>query len=95
MVDNPSFNLSIGGHTDSDGNAESNTKLSQRRANAIKQFLIEKGYIADGRIEAIGYGSNNPIRSPEVTDEDKRINRRVEFKITKVETEEDEFGGGW
>lgn len=81
MVDNPNFDLEIGGHTDSDGNEQANLTLSQRRADAIKTFIEDKGYIESDRITAIGYGSKNPIKSPEITDEDKAINRRVEFQI--------------
>lgn len=83
MVDNPSFDLEIGGHTDSDGNPELNKKLSQRRADAIKSYIVEKGYIEQNHINAIGYGSTKPIKSPELTNADKKINRRVEFQITK------------
>ncbi len=81
LVDNPNFNLVISGHTDSDGDPKSNLKLSQDRADAIKQFIVEKGFVSSDRIMAIGYGDTKPIRTPEVTDEDKRINRRVEFEI--------------
>lgn len=91
MVDNPMFNLSIGGHTDSDGNPESNRRLSQNRADAIKDYLIDRGFIDRDRIEAIGYGDKNPIRHPEITEEDKHINRRVEFKITKAGEQSSEF----
>lgn len=85
MVDNPGYKLTIGGHTDSDGNAESNRKLSQKRADAIKEWLMENGFISQARIEAIGFGSTKPIVSPETTKEDKQINRRVEFQIKKDE----------
>lgn len=83
MIDNPDFDLTIGGHTDSDGNADDNLHLSQDRADAIKQFLVENGQIEPNRINAIGFGDTQPIKSPEVTDEDKRINRRVEFNISR------------
>ncbi len=83
MVDNPGFNLTIGGHTDSDGNEETNRELSQERADAIKYFLEKNGQLEGKRITAIGYGDTQPIKSPEVTDEDKRINRRVEFNISR------------
>ncbi len=82
LIDNPTFLLTIAGHTDSDGSAEANLNLSQRRADAIKKHLIEKGKIDGNRITAIGYGNKQPIRSPEETEEDKRINRRVEFEIS-------------
>lgn len=81
MVDNPNFDIVIGGHTDSDGNAVANQKLSQKRAEAIKYFIEENGYIESVRITAIGYGDTKPIKTPEITAEDKAINRRVEFEI--------------
>lgn len=89
LVDNPSFKLTISGHTDGDGNQDLNMKLSQERADAIKEFIMEEGYIEDERIKAIGYGSTKPIRSPEETEKDKRINRRVEFDIYKPEGRKD------
>ena len=86
LVDNPEFNLKIGGHTDSDGNPQSNLNLSQKRAEAIKEFVVANGGgIQSDRIDAVGYGSAKPLRSPEVTEEDKRINRRVEFEIIRNE----------
>ena len=90
MVDNPEFILTIGGHTDSDGNADSNIKLSQRRADAIKAWIMDRGYIDNERIIPIGFGSTKPIVSPEVTKEDKQINRRVEFQIKRDENYEPE-----
>jgi len=83
MLDHPPFKLKISGHTDSDGDAAFNLKLSQRRADAIKDYLIKKGSIAPERIEAVGYGNKLPIIKQEITTEDKKINRRVEFEITK------------
>jgi hypothetical protein len=82
LVDHPTFKLKISGHTDSDGNPESNLKLSQRRADAIKLYIIEKGQIDASRIEAVGYGDQKPIVH-EDTPEAKKINRRVEFEIQK------------
>lgn len=81
MVDNPQFDLEIGGHTDSDGIAENNLTLSQKRAEAIKLFIEDKGYVGSNRVTAIGFGNTKPIRPSEVTKEDKAINRRVEFEI--------------
>ena len=56
--------------------------LSQKRAEAIKQFLIEQGSIDQSRITAIGYGSASPIRFPELTEEDlaQRINLQMNYK---------------
>lgn len=84
LLDNPTLKLRISGHTDSDGNSDLNLKLSQKRAQAIKDYIIAKGQIEPDRIEALGFGSQKPIVE-EKTDEDKRINRRVEFEIIRPE----------
>ena len=86
LLDNPKFDLKISGHTDSQGNADANSKLSQSRADAIKEYLINNGGIEPNRIEAIGYGSSNPIIKEEKTEEDRKLNRRVEFEITRKES---------
>ncbi len=90
LVDNPNFILSIGGHTDSRGNANDNINLSQRRADAIKHYLEKEGFIDPSRITAKGYGSSKPIRSPEITEEDRQVNRRVEFNIERKKSAFDE-----
>ena len=82
LLDNPTVQLRIEGHTDSDGDPDLNRKLSQARADAIREYLIEFGYIEESRIIAIGYGSTKPIVE-EQTDQDKKLNRRVEFNIVK------------
>jgi len=83
LTDYPEFQLKISGHTDSSGDAAANLKLSQRRADVIKKYLINYGQINPNRIQAVGYGSSKPIVSPEKTSEHKKLNRRVEFKIYK------------
>ncbi|GIV32504.1 MAG: hypothetical protein KatS3mg031_0039 [Chitinophagales bacterium] len=83
MLDNPGFNLKISGHTDSQGNPEANNILSQKRADAIKEYLVKKGSVAEHRITAIGYGSSRPIVKEEKTDADRKLNRRVEFEIIR------------
>jgi len=87
LLDHPYFKLKISGHTDALGDPNGNLRLSQKRADAIKKYIIEKGYIEDTRIEAVGYGSTKPIVE-EVTDEDRSLNRRVEFQIIKPTKEE-------
>ncbi|WP_240773331.1 OmpA family protein [Pontibacter sp. SGAir0037] len=85
LINNPNYNLEIGGHTDMLGDNTINLALSQSRADAIKAYIEEKARLkSDGRIEAFGYGSSKPLRE-ELTDEDRRINRRVEFKLLKRE----------
>lgn len=84
LIDHPRLNLRISGHTDSAGKEEANLKLSQDRADAIKQYLSKEFGIGATRIEAIGYGSSKPIVQ-ELTDEQRQLNRRVEFEIFKSE----------
>ena len=86
LLDNPSFNLKISGHTDSDGREDFNLQLSQDRADAIKEYLIYFGGVSENRIEAKGYGSSKPIIKNEETNEDKKLNRRVEFEIIRIKT---------
>ena len=82
LIDHPLLSIRISGHTDSAGREEANLKLSQDRADAIKQYLTSQFDIEAHRIEAIGYGSSKPIVE-EVTEKDKQLNRRVEFEIHK------------
>jgi outer membrane protein OmpA-like peptidoglycan-associated protein len=82
LIDHPKVKLNISGHTDSNGKEEVNLLLSQQRADAIKAYLIYKFNIEASRIEANGYGSSKPIVD-EKTEEDRRLNRRVEFDITR------------
>ncbi len=77
----PSVHIEIAGHTDSDGTAARNLKLSQRRAEAIKRYLIKKGIDAK-RLVAKGYGESRPLVKND-TPAHKQINRRVEFKVIK------------
>ncbi len=82
LLDSPHLNITISGHTDSQGREEANLKLSQARADAIKEYLVEEFLIDDSRITAIGYGSSKPIVA-EKTDDDRALNRRVEFEIQR------------
>lgn len=82
MIDHPKFKLDISGHTDSQGKEEANLRLSQARADAIKAYLIYQFKIEAARIEAHGYGSSKPIVN-EKDDDDRKVNRRVEFGISR------------
>jgi outer membrane protein OmpA-like peptidoglycan-associated protein len=77
----PGSKLIVEGHTDNVGSDEFNLKLSQRRADAVKNYLVAKGIDA-GRIAAQGYGETVPIASND-TEEGRAINRRVELIFTR------------
>ena len=80
MRDNPKIKVEIQGHTDSQGNDNVNLKLSQRRAEAVRTYLIKSGITSD-RMVAKGYGETVPIADNRTT-EGRSQNRRVEFVIT-------------
>ncbi len=71
--------VEIGGHTDSDGTRVNNLKLSQKRAEIVKNYLLSKG-IASDRLRAVGYGEDRPLVKNNSA-KNREINRRVEVKI--------------
>jgi len=75
----PTANIEIAGHTDSDGEDSSNQALSEKRAQAVLDYLVKAGLPAD-RFTATGYGSAQPIASND-TDEGKAQNRRIDFLV--------------
>lgn len=79
LVDNPQVRMEISGHTDSDGSAQLNQMLSENRAKAVVDYLIENG-IESSRLTYAGYGAAQPVASND-TAEGKQENRRTEFKI--------------
>lgn len=79
MKKKPTFRLLIEGHTDNVGSDASNLKLSQRRAEAVKKYLSDKGIDA-ARIVSKGYGEMSPVADNK-TAEGRQRNRRVEFTI--------------
>jgi outer membrane protein OmpA-like peptidoglycan-associated protein len=85
LVDYPAYKLKISGHTDSSGNPAANMKLSQQRADAIAKYVVDYGKLDKGRVKSKGYGSTKPLTTPEATEADKKMNRRVEFRIYKGE----------
>ncbi len=74
----PRTTIEVAGHTDTQGPAEYNQRLSERRALAVKEALIQNG-VDSRRINAVGYGESRPISS------DHAMNRRVEIVITPIE----------
>ena len=79
LNDNPTLKVSIQGHTDNIGNEEDNLKLSQERARAVYDYLIEKG-IAPERLSYKGFGESKPV-SQNDTETGRARNRRTEFVI--------------
>ncbi len=77
MKSNPDIEIEIRGFTDSVGSAGTNLNLSQRRSEAVKDYMVNKG-IAFNRLRAIGYGEANPIASNSTRD-GRAKNRRIEF----------------
>lgn len=75
------FNVEIAGHTDSSGSAEYNESLSDKRANSVREYLIEKGVAAE-RLTSRGYGEVDPVASNE-TAAGRAMNRRVEFRVSE------------
>jgi outer membrane protein OmpA-like peptidoglycan-associated protein len=71
--------LEIGGHTDNSGSDALNMKLSQERAEAVRDYLIGAG-VSPERLQAKGYGSTRP-KVPNITNRNRARNRRVEFRI--------------
>jgi len=80
MAKNPGMVIEISGHTDNIGSKSYNKKLSQLRANAVKNYLVNKGIDAR-RIKAVGYGEERPLASNDDEKEGRELNRRVEFKV--------------
>ena len=78
----PDLNVEIQGHTDSIGAAAYNQKLSQKRADAVKAYLVSKGVNAS-ELTAKGFGKTKPIASND-TAEGRAQNRRVEFEVTNA-----------
>lgn len=81
MKENPSLHIEISGHTDNIGNADNLLKVSELRVKSVKDYLVQKG-IPSERITGKGYGGTVPVAS-NASEETRRLNRRVEFKITR------------
>jgi outer membrane protein OmpA-like peptidoglycan-associated protein len=80
LIDNPDVNVEVAGHTDNTGRRASNVRLSQARADAVRDYLIGKGVEA-GRLTAKGYGQEQPM-ADNATAFGRAANRRVELSRT-------------
>ena len=81
LQENPKVEILLTGHTDNRGDKEQNQRLSQKRVDRVKAYLVSKG-INGKRISGKGFGGTKPIANNK-TEETRRLNRRVEFTIVK------------
>ena len=81
LNENPEYDVKVSGYTDNVGSARYNKKLSQKRANKVKEIILEDG-IAQERVDAVGMGEDNPI-ADNTTSEGRAKNRRIEFVLIK------------
>ncbi|QJW90533.1 OmpA family protein [Spirosoma taeanense] len=79
LKENPALRIEISGHTDNVGDPRLNQTLSEYRAKQVASYLIRQG-VAEGRLEARGYGSTRPLFDNSIAAEQAR-NRRVEIKL--------------
>lgn len=79
LTKNPTLKIELGGHTDNVGRPEANQRLSEQRAKAVYDYLINKGIPSD-RLSYKGYGETQPVATND-TDEGRRENRRTEIKV--------------
>lgn len=85
LKDNPRTHVRIAGYTSASGSEEYNQRLSERRANAVKDYLINEGIITENRLSIIGYGDNRPaeheVSPQDILSEAAKANMRVLFEI--------------
>lgn len=80
LKDNPDTKVEIGGHTDFSGSEVARQKISEKRAQSVKKYLMDKFNIPGDRMSIKGYGSQKPIADNK-TKEGRAKNRRVEFRV--------------
>jgi outer membrane protein OmpA-like peptidoglycan-associated protein len=80
VISHPGLNLQVEGYTDSTGTAEFNQKLSEQRANTVRDFLLSQG-LNTNNMTAVGYGENYPV-APNNTSAGRQQNRRVELVVS-------------
>ena len=79
LNDNPTLKIQINGHTDSDGKAADNLRLSENRAKSVIDYLNSKNIVAT-RLSSKGHGATSPL-ADNTTEEGKALNRRTEMKV--------------
>ena len=80
LKDNPNLKVEIGGHTDAVGSEAARQKISEKRAESVKKYLMDKFNISGDRMTIKGYGSQKPIADNK-SKEGRAKNRRVEFRV--------------
>ena len=80
LKDNPNIKVEIGGHTDAVGSDVARQKISEKRAESAKKYIMDKFNIPGDRMTTKGYGSQKPIADNK-TKEGRAKNRRVEFRV--------------
>jgi OmpA-OmpF porin, OOP family len=81
LKENQKIEIQLEGHTDNQGNPKLNMDLSEKRVEAVKKYMVDKG-IAKSRIKTKAFGGSQPLRN-EMTPEARALNRRVEMRILK------------
>ncbi len=80
LTTNPNIRIEVSGHTDNIGSKQANLIVSQRRAESVKTWLVEKG-IDPSRIATTGYGESRPMASNDDEVDGRALNRRIEFRV--------------
>jgi len=83
LTTHPDLHVQVQGHTDALGEEAYNLSLAQRRADAVREYLIGRGVSAE-QITSVGFGSSMP-QADNATREGRRMNRRIEFHVRKGE----------
>jgi outer membrane protein OmpA-like peptidoglycan-associated protein len=89
MNDMKTLEIEISGHTDNRGSVASNKTLSENRAKTVVDYLIAKGIDAK-RLQFVGYASEFPLANND-TDDGRQLNRRTEFKVVKIDIEQEQM----
>ena len=80
LKEQPTYSLVVEGHADERGSDEYNRALSERRALAVREYLVSLG-VAESRIDTVGYGEERPAVPGSTAEKDHALNRRAEFVV--------------
>ena len=79
LINQPELKLDIEGHTSNDGTLNANMRLSNERAETVKNYLIRKG-VDPSKLSSQGFGPTKPLNEGK-TEQERALNRRVELKL--------------